>query len=144
MVYNTKVVCSYHTLEVFEETDDVTEEEKIFIRNAIYRQEFSDIFEIENNLDMIECNNLIDKLYEKIKYHNELKECMIYVAEHFMTNMSNRECCCMSNREKDGLIVLFSYDYMYLTHLCICELLEKGEISEINIKNLKKKICCNL
>ena len=38
-MYDTKFVCTYHTPEVFLDTDNVTEDEKEFIRNTIYRQE---------------------------------------------------------------------------------------------------------
>ena len=35
-MYNTKIVCTYNTPEVFLEEDNVSEEEKGFIRDAIY------------------------------------------------------------------------------------------------------------
>ena len=46
-MYNTNVVCTYNTPEVFLETDNVTDREKTFIRDTIYRQELLDIFELE-------------------------------------------------------------------------------------------------
>ena len=39
-----------------------------------------------------------------------------------------------------GLMIMFSYDYMYLTHICISEFLETGAISEKNISNLRSII----
>ena len=43
----------------------------------------------------------------------------------------------MANNEEFGLMLLFSYDYMYLTHICISEYLETGKISEDNMKRLE-------
>ena len=40
-----------------------------------------------------------------------------------------------------NFMLLLSFDYLYLTHKCICEYLENnGIISEININELKKLI----
>jgi hypothetical protein len=39
-----------------------------------------------------------------------------------------------------GLMILFSYDYMNLSHICICEFLENGKISEENISKLRTAI----
>jgi hypothetical protein len=46
-MYNTKVVCTYNTPEVFLETDDITDDEKAFVRDIIYRQELLDILNID-------------------------------------------------------------------------------------------------
>jgi hypothetical protein len=43
----------------------------------------------------------------------------------------------MKADEEFGLMLLFSYDYMYLTHICISELFETGKIDEKNMRNLK-------
>ena len=45
-MYNTKIKCIYHTKEVFKETDTISDSEKEFIRDAIYRQELLDILGI--------------------------------------------------------------------------------------------------
>ena len=46
----------------------------------------------------------------------------------------------MSEEEELGLMILFSYDYMYLTHICISEYLETNQVSENNMKRLKALI----
>jgi hypothetical protein len=38
---------TYHTTEVFLETDEITDDEKDFIRNCIYRQELVNLFNLE-------------------------------------------------------------------------------------------------
>ena len=124
-MYNTKVNITYNTSEVFLESDEITEDEKGFIRDTLYRQELLNIFGIEEyNEKKIDLS--IHKLYKKIQGCNELKDCMTKLASYFM-----------SEEDELGLMILFSYDYMYLTHICISEYLETNQISENNMKNLK-------
>jgi len=125
-MYNTKFVCTYHTPEVFLETDNITNEEKEFIRNTIYRQELLYILGIED-YNEVEINKAMNEIYNKAKQHSELKKCMNKLAEQFM-----------KADEEIGLMFLFSYDYMHLTHICISELFETGKISDKNIGNLEK------
>jgi len=127
-MYNTKIVCTYNTPEVFLEEDNVSEEEKGFIRDAIYRQEFLDILGIED-FDDSEMESKIHELYKKVSDNTFLKECMNKLSGQFMSI----DC-------EFGLMIMFSYDYMYLTHICISEFLETGAISEKNIANLRSII----
>ena len=39
-----------------------------------------------------------------------------------------------------GFMLLFSFDYLYLSHTCICEFLEKGKINEDSLNLLLSKI----
>jgi len=128
-MYNTKIVCTYNTPEVFLDTDIINKEEEEFIRDAIYRQELLDVLGI-NYYDEIQIDKAIHDLYGKIKDNTELKECMHKLASNFMKD----------NDEEFGLIILFSYDYMHLTHICVCELLENDKINEKNICKLKSVI----
>lgn len=125
-MYNTKVVCTYNTNEVFLDSDNVTENEKDFIRNAIYRQELLNILGLdkynENDLDIA-----INELYEKLRDCVELKECMNKVTQHFM----------LTDSPEFGLMLLYAYDYMYLTHICISEFIETGKIDQNNILKLR-------
>ena len=126
-MYNTKIVCTYNTDEVFLDTDEITDEERHFVRDAIYRQEILDILGMEeyNESELIIA---IQKLYEKVRSCNELKECALQLASHFM-----------SDDAEFGLMLLFSFDYMYMTHLCISEYLESGQISEVNLRQLLRE-----
>lgn len=110
-MYNTKIVCTYHAPEVFTSSDTITEEEREFIRDTIYRQELLDILGI-SEFNEIEMNKAIHELYEQIKSCKELKECMAKIAGRFL-----------SEDLELGLMFLFAYDYMFLTHICICEYL---------------------
>ena len=132
-MYNTKVVCTYNTPEVFLETDDITDDEKAFIRDTIYRQELLDILGVDyvndDNDNDEKINNEINELYKRVKYCEQLTKCMLKLAGKYM-----------ATNEEFGLMLLFSYDYLYLTHICICEFIETGEISNENITNLEKAL----
>jgi hypothetical protein len=110
-MYNTNVVCTYHTPEVFTSEDNITDIEKEFIRDSIYRQELLDILGM-SDFNEPEMNRAIHALYEKIESCKELKECMAACAGRFL-----------SEDLELGLMIMFAYDYMYLTHLCICDYL---------------------
>ena len=127
-MYNTKVVCTYHTDEVFLETDEITDEERYFVRDAIYRQEVLDILGMEDYIES-EMIRTIRDLYEKVGHCNEIKECALKLAAHFMNDDA-----------EFGLMILFAYDYMHLTHICISEYLHTGKISEENVKKLRTAV----
>ena len=127
-MYDTKFVCTYNTPEVFLDTDIVTEDEKEFIRNTIYRQELLYILGMDE-YNEVEINTAMNKIYNKAKENDELKKCMNKLAGQFM-----------KADEVFGLMLLFSYDYMYLTHICISELFETGKIDENSLFNLKNYI----
>ena len=124
-MYNTKVICTYNTSDVFLESDNITEKDKEFVRDAIYRQELLDILNITeyNETNM---SDSMHQLYEQIKECHELNECIMKLAGHFN-----------SIDEEFGLMLLYSFDYMYLTHICISEFLETGKINDKNITKLK-------
>ena len=127
-MYNTKVICSYHADEVFLETDEITDEERYFVRDAIYRQEVLDILGMEDYNEK-EMTRTIKELYDQVRTSRELTECALKIVGHFM-----------STDAELGLMILFAYDYMYLTHNCISEILVSGKISEHNIQKLKDAI----
>jgi len=129
-MYNTKVVCKYNNY-IFEnliELEHMTETDKEYFQDSLYREEFLNIFGLYE-YDETKIDEALNELYEKIKECKELKECMLKLASNIM-----------SLDEEIGLLLLFSYDYMYLSHICICEFLETGQISQDNISKLKTKI----
>ena len=138
-MYNTKVVCTYNTPEVFLETDNITDDEKTFIRNIIYRQEFLNVLDIdyENSYDDNEekISEAIKNLYNRVKDSTCLRKCMVKVVQKHM-NVGKY----MTSDEELGMMLLYSFDYMYLTHICISEFIEKGDIDDENIKKLAKAL----
>ena len=129
-MYNTKVVCKYNNY-IFEnliELEHMTETDKEYFQDSLYRQEFLNIFGLYE-YDETKIDEALNELYEKIKECKELKECMLKLASNIM-----------SLDEEIGLLFLFSYDYMYLSHICVSEFLETGEVSKDNISKLKSQI----
>ena len=124
-MYNTKAICTYNTSDVFLKTDNVNENEKETIRDALYRQELLNILAMEE-FNEEQMNKAIHELHERISCCQELKECILKLSSSFM-----------STDEELGLMILFAYDYMYLSHICISEYLETGQITEKNIRNLR-------
>ena len=138
-MYNTKVECTYNTPEVFLETDNITDDEKTFIRNIIYRQELLNVLDIDyendDNDNEEKISEAIKDLYNRVKDCEKMTKCMVKVVQKHM-NVGKY----MTSDEELGMMLLFSYDYMYLTHICICEYLETGDIDNENITNLEKAI----
>jgi hypothetical protein len=127
-MYNTKFVCTYNTSEVFLEEDNISDDEKKFVRDVIYRQELLNILGMEDFNDS-EMERKIHELYKKVNENPFIQECMIKLSGQFF------------NIDKEiGLMLMFSYDYMYLTHICISEFIETGDIDDKNIKKLEKAL----
>ena len=130
-MYNTKLVCAYNSDEIFkglENIGEMTEKDKEEYQDAYYRYELLNILCLEE-YDEKELSEAVSNLYEKIKDCTELKECMLKLAANFM-----------SLDDELGLMMLFAYDYMYLSHICISEFLETGKITHDNIVRLKSLI----
>ena len=127
-MYNTKVVCTYNLSEVFNPSDVISDEDKDFVRDSLYRQELLDILGMDE-FNENEMNRAIHELYEKVKNNKEMVSCMTKLAGRFL-----------SEDLELGLMILFAYDYMYLTHTCVSEYLETGQILEKNMMNLKSII----
>ena len=127
-MYNTKVVCTYNLSDVFNPSDVISDEEKDFVRDSLYRQELLDILGMDE-FNENEMNRAIHELYEKVKNNKEMVSCMTKLAGRFL-----------SEDLELGLMILFAYDYMYLTHTCVSEYLETGQILEKNMMNLKSII----
>lgn len=128
-MYNTKVICTYNTPGVFLETDDITDEEKEFVRDAIYRQEFLDVLEIEDYDEEL-MSRALHNLWEQLKESAELRKCMVKMAG----------TCHMESNEETGLMLLFAYEHMYLTHVCVSEYLETGQITKTNLDKLNERL----
>ena len=112
--------------EAFEEGE--TEEEKESIRTLLYQKDLLAIFNM-NKFDDDIINNQIRDLFIYVKESKELLLCMMELSKKSI--FSNTEI---------GLMMLFSFDYMYLSHPCISEYIKTGAISYVNLKNLQEAI----
>jgi hypothetical protein len=48
----------------------------------------------------------------------------------------------INNDEELGLILLYSYDYLYISHICISEYLDNGNFSELLLEKIKQNPFC--
>jgi hypothetical protein len=126
-MYNTQYIARYNSPDVFLETDIVNEKEKEYIRNILYKEDLLNIFDIDDCCEET-MNKIILDIYDRIKDHEGLKECMDHVSSKFS----------ITSEQEVGFILLFSFDYLYLTHICICEFIENGTITDTSLSNLKK------
>ena len=124
-MYNIEYNCTYQS---FLETFLGTDEEKEYIADILYKTDLLSILNIED-FEEEPINTAIKEIYEKIKDNVDLKICMLKLASDFMT-------C----DEMFGLVLLFSFDYLSYTHICICELLKTNTISPDNLKMLKDAV----
>ena len=90
------------------------------------------VFKIED-FNIIGSNDAIKAkitiLFNMLTGHSKMVECMRKTAA-FMLN----------DDLELGLMILFSFDYFFLTHKCICDFLETGEITEKNMNALLKEV----
>jgi hypothetical protein len=118
--YNTKYVCSYLDSDVFIETDEINEDERDFIRNCIYRQDMLNIFGLDDfQPDAI--NASIETIYGLIRYNSKFDDIIKYVGE---------------GDGLMGLTILFSYDYLHLTHPCICQYIETSDANTTELEKI--------
>ena len=121
-MYNTKHKCMYNSNDLLLNIENYDEN---YTRDFFYKADLLSIFEMEEFDENI-INIKINKLYEKIKYVKELSECIMKLSNKYF-----------STDNILGFMMLYSYDYMHLTHLCVSDYLENGEINETNLFNLK-------
>ena len=124
-MYNTEYNCTYHS---FLETYEGTDEEKEFMTDILYKTDLLSIFNIEEFKEE-DINSAIEEIYEKIKDNVDLKICMLKLANDYMMY-----------DEIFGLMILFSFDYLFYTHICVSELLKTTTISPNNLKMLKENV----
>jgi hypothetical protein len=121
-MYDTNYTCTYNKSDIFlkEEEDTLSESDKEDIREELYRKDLLNIFNLEE-YDGKLIDEKMQSLYEKLKSCEFLVNCMSELAAKWLTNDIIV-----------GLMILFSFDYMHAAHICICEYLESGKISDDN------------
>jgi hypothetical protein len=124
--YNYEYECRYHKDDIFSIEDVITDEEKEYVRTVLYREDLLNIFSLEDSGDFIQqVDEILSQLYEEVRGNKKLKK--------FMQVASSK---ILSEDEELGLCILYSFDYMFLTHLCIGEYLKTGRISEKHMEVL--------
>jgi len=129
-MYDTKYECRYYKDSVFLDTDQVNDDEKNYIRNILYREDLLNIFDLNGEMDENDIfGTTMSKLYDKLKTNRELCNCMIVASSNVMCE-----------DELVGLCILYSYDYMYLTHDYVSKYLENGTNDKILLMQLERKL----
>ena len=118
-MYNTAFECRYHRYDVFIDTDNVTEKEKEFIRNILYKEDLLNVFVIDFNDDFETFVGCVTELYDRLKGSEPFKDCMRRMASTIM-----------SDDEPSGLMLMYSYDHMHITHACVTDYLVNGTLTE--------------
>jgi hypothetical protein len=127
-MYNTKYECRYHLDNLFLDTDQVTDDEKLYVRDLLYKEDLLNIFRVKEYNDEA-INEGLKYLCGKTRGNKDLKDCGLKLAGRYL------------NQDFEiGLMILFSYDYMHLSHICISEFLETGAISEENMSKLREAV----
>jgi hypothetical protein len=109
-------------------TDKVNDNEKLFIMNVLYRQDILNIFDIEEFDEKI-INDCLCELYEKVKSNEVIHNLMTLLAKQLRLD-----------EELTGLIIMYSFDYLYVTHKCVSQFLETGNILPEDLNELHKII----
>jgi hypothetical protein len=117
---------------------DYTEKELIESADYLYKNELMAAFGLTefSSINNSEINNKIDELYNKLFFsiENSLDEKSKKVFQEMCKNLAESV---LSEDEKIGFTMLFSYTYFHLTHLCLCDLFNKGAIQEENLTVLE-------
>jgi len=130
--YNTGYICTYTDIDIFLPEDNITEDEKQFVLNCLYRNDLLYVFNIED-FEKEYKDKMMNKLFEEIKENDFLLSCIEQMAKKYSYNGNN-------NNMLLGVIMLYSYDFLHVTHPCVSEYLEKGEIRDESMRALKEKI----
>lgn len=127
-IYKTNYEITYHLPEVFLETDNISDSEKDFVRNCIYRQDLLNLFELEDFNEGI-IQEKINVLYEKVKTNKTFDFILEKISKEYYVN------------KEDSFAILFSFDFLHITHLCIVDYLEIGGFQQKHLKNLFDVLC---
>jgi hypothetical protein len=128
-MYVTHYECFYNDdKKMFSGKEDLTENDKLEIKDFIYREDLINAFglgEFDERLINIE----IETLYDKMKDITELHAILDTLAGKMM-----------STDRSIGFLILFSYDYFYLTHQIICEFINNNKIDDIKFVELARVV----
>lgn len=124
-MYNIDHVCFYN-YEV--SIPEISDHEKYIIQHKLYKQDILSIFSLDE-FNETQLNIEMHQLYQYLNPNEELKGILKKVA-----------ALVMSTDEEIGFLALFSFDYLYVTHDCIKDLLKSGSISFKNMYRLREVI----
>ena len=132
-MYNSKFMITYNyydpALGKFDtkfDPEDVADLEDVV--EVLFRAELLQIFNLTEYDDAV-IRVVIHELYDKLKTHAAFNECI---------NLSKIQ---YDAEEHDiGFVLLFSYNHLYITHLCIRDFLDTGIINNTHIDLLMESL----
>lgn len=124
MNYDTQYECRYHKTDLFLEEEErlLSNEEKEAIRHFFYQEDLQHIFG-QDDIDFSELHANLQKCKEWMEIARQLSLVHLY-----------------TENEELGTCILLSYDYLYLSHVCISNYLEHGTIPDKVFEALLSKI----
>jgi hypothetical protein len=130
-MYNTKYICNYNNTDIFleEESSQLNQKEKDFILNCLYRNDLLYIFDLDDFEKEFHETAVVGELYEMVKENDFFVLCITYLTKKYGVK-----------DEMIGFMILYSFDFLYLTHDCVSEYLETGKISQEKTDLLLKKL----
>lgn len=122
---------TYNDVNLFEKFDVIKEkEEQEQFRNIIYNYDLLMIFNLQDFLEEV-INEKIKQLYKIMITSFEFRKFIVDLKNNMNYDNENSILCFM---------MLFSYDNLYLFYPCICEFLEKGNITIDKLEAIKNNI----
>jgi hypothetical protein len=133
-MYNLNYDFVYQDLMTDGPFEDETAEEKEEIRLFAYRRDFLGVFGIEENLVSLaepELKNILGNkcLQENTRFQDVLNKASVIAATESL-----------GDDKFEGLLFLYSYDFMYFTHLCIKEAFLQQTISDESLCLLENQM----
>ena len=122
-MYSTDFICTYKLLPDEEQED-------------LYRIQYLQAFNVET-WDNKVISDTMSELYKRVKDDSDIKDILNHVL------LSNELQCYINliGKEYENIFcLLFSFELFDLTHKCLCDIMNKSIISEINKKNLIEKL----
>ena len=134
--YDIEYLCKYkNELEInkykeliITENNDIDIE--IDIESELYRLDVLNIFEMDNYNDTTIMKR-IDEIYECFIKNSKNPQIL-----KFRKILNKSSQLFMSSDERFGLTVLFSYEYLNITHECICEIIKTTNINENTLRKI--------
>ena len=140
-MYNSKLITTYsfydhslrkHHADIKYDIDDVVGFDEI--AEIIYQAELLRVF----NIDTIDKN--LDDNNEEIKQEITILYNLLLSEPRMVECMKTTASFMLSDDLELGLMILYSYDYFFLTHKCVCDFLETEKISEHNMDALFNEV----
>lgn len=130
--YDPNLRNSYHTNERYdlEDVEEFEELAELVYKTDLLRAMQFTVDEIESSADNVCFNSeKLLELYDVVKVDVGFMECIEKSKEkHVCEDLET------------GFITLFSYDYFFLAHKCICDIVNDGKTYVDNITRLKRAL----